>query len=201
MKTKKIGIYGFRNIINGKWYIGQSIDIRKRRVLHLWALRSRKHRNKHFQDAFLKYGESNFEFHILEETSENMLDVRERAWITYYKSMDRKHGYNMTSGGNKNKRYSKEICLKISKASKKKTFSLETRRKMSESAKIRNARDGNFFAGKPGWNKGKHHSEETKLKIRESNKGKHVFTKEKIIEMSKRRKNWKRTPKGMFIKH
>ena len=66
------GIYKIENLINGKVYIGQSIEIEKRWQKHLNA-----------KDDFLihkalrKYGKSNFSFSILEECAINELDARE----------------------------------------------------------------------------------------------------------------------------
>lgn len=51
-----IGIYQIQNKINGKIYIGQSIDIEKRLKQHLRYLRKSQHYNSHFQNAFDKYG-------------------------------------------------------------------------------------------------------------------------------------------------
>ena len=53
-----IGIYQIQNKINGKIYIGQSIDIEKRLKQHLRYLRKSQHYNSHFQNAFDKYGEN-----------------------------------------------------------------------------------------------------------------------------------------------
>jgi len=128
----KSGIYGIHNVANGKWYIGQTTNLRVRKLCHFSELRHGKHHNKHLQSAFKKYGEHNFEFRVLEKTPEDMLDVRERVWVVYYKSRNRKHGYNSESGGNKNKRISTETRRKMSKARKGWKPSEETRLKMSQ---------------------------------------------------------------------
>lgn len=143
MIMKECGIYGIRCIVNGKWYIGQSGDIKHRQRKHLEALRSNRHYNIHLQRAFNNYGEQSFEFHILEIVHEDMLDIRERAWITYHKSNDYIYGYNSEDGGNARKRFSKEA-----------------RRRMSESHK-----------GKPTAWTGRHHSKETRLKMSLAKKG------------------------------
>jgi group I intron endonuclease len=66
------GIYKIENLINGKIYIGQSIEIEQRWKKHLAA-----------SDDFLihkalrKYGKENFSFTILEECDLLKLDERE----------------------------------------------------------------------------------------------------------------------------
>jgi len=123
------GIYGIHNVINGKWYVGQSINIPRRKIHHLSYLRSGKHKNKHLQLSFNKYGESAFEFRILEEVAENMMDVRELAWIDYYESLNPRRGYNLDSGGNSNKHHSISTKMKM-----KEYFTLENRIKRSLSS-------------------------------------------------------------------
>ena len=56
-----IGIYKFTNKINGKIYIGQSIDIEHRRKEHL-----RYKDESYFHRSLMKYGNDNFDFEILE---------------------------------------------------------------------------------------------------------------------------------------
>jgi len=53
------GIYGFRNSINGKWYIGQSVNIKERIRAHKAALNSSYHNNEHFLRAWKKNEERN----------------------------------------------------------------------------------------------------------------------------------------------
>jgi hypothetical protein len=59
------GIYQILCIPNGKIYIGSAIDLRARWEQHRHSLRRRDHRNRHLQQAWDKYGESNFEFSVL----------------------------------------------------------------------------------------------------------------------------------------
>lgn len=62
---KKSGIYQIINKINGKSYIGSSINLTWRKTKHFTELRNQKHHSIILQKAFNKYGESNFEFKIL----------------------------------------------------------------------------------------------------------------------------------------
>lgn len=84
-------IYKITNTVNGKIYIGQD-----------------KYNNpsyfgsgKILQLAFQKYGIENFNKEILEvcESVED-LNEREKYWISFYNSTDRKIGYNIALGGN-----------------------------------------------------------------------------------------------------
>lgn len=63
-----IGIYKITNNINGKVYIGQSIDINKRWKEHKYRSQiPNKEYDKYLYRAFRKYGLENFTFEILEE--------------------------------------------------------------------------------------------------------------------------------------
>lgn len=88
-----IGIYKITNKINGKVYIGQSLDIEYRWKRHLWASD-----NCAIHLAMRKYGNNNFSFEVLEECDKSILNEREQYWITYYNSIV-PNGYNMTQGG------------------------------------------------------------------------------------------------------
>lgn len=206
---KICGIYRIKNLIDGKVYIGQSIDIERRRRNHFVSLRSGDHKNVFLQRAYKKYGEENFNLCIMEETCQDMLDVRECAWIKYYKSDQSVSGYNLETGGNLNhhhtkgrivsnetrqklalantgKHHSKETRIKLSLARRKRVTSQETRLKMSKS-----------LSGKKHYNYGKHLSEECKRKISESQRGekshkfgKHISeeTRHKMSEAQKGRR-------------
>ena len=97
-----IGIYKVTNQINGKVYIGQSVDIKKR-----WGVHHRAYKDKAapqydclFYRAIRKYGIENFIFEVIEECEKDQLDRQEKYWIAYYNSfLDRTKGYNETSGG------------------------------------------------------------------------------------------------------
>ena len=57
---KQSGIYQIKNTVNGKVYIGQSIDTIKRYDAHWNMLKQGKHFNKHLQRAFNKYGNNGY---------------------------------------------------------------------------------------------------------------------------------------------
>lgn len=92
-----IGIYKFTNTINGKSYIGQSTNIKKRRTNHKsWAKCLRD--TSYIDSEMSKYGFDNFTFEILEECNPEELDEREQYYIKKYNTVV-PFGYNKTKGG------------------------------------------------------------------------------------------------------
>lgn len=101
---------------SGKIYIGQSIDILKRK---------KNYSNKtcrgqvRLYRSIQKYGYKNHKFEVIEECDMDQLNEREILWQEFYKSTSNK-GLN---------------CLLVKTSTKKAVFSKETRLKMSESRK------------------------------------------------------------------
>ena len=75
------GIYSIENIIDGKSYIGSSVNISSRWRKHLTMLRKSIHNNHHLQNAYNKYGESNFIFKIIEYTIYDDLKKIEQSYL------------------------------------------------------------------------------------------------------------------------
>lgn len=94
-----IGIYKIKNQVNGKIYIGQSINIEQRWYNHRNELNGDRHCNGHLQAAWNKYGEENFIFEIIEECILKDIDNKEKYWIDFYNSTNPNLGYNLTCGG------------------------------------------------------------------------------------------------------
>jgi group I intron endonuclease len=166
------GVYRITNIVNNKVYIGQSINIKARWKEHINALRRGDSRCTLLQRAWNKYKEHNFTFEILELCTEEELDFVEIKYIKLYNAVN--NGYNIESGGNKNKRLSEETKKKLRESHLGKKMSEETIQKMS------NSRMG---SKNPMY--GKTHSPEARKKISEAHKGKPSYTpteetKEKI---------------------
>ena len=138
-------IYCWRNIHNGKRYIGQTINPKKRYNDHKRHLGNYDGPNL-FGRALNKYSlMDDWEYTVIEEVPTSQLDTREIYWIAFYDSMNPECGYNTCEGGHNSYGYK---------------LPEETCKKMSESKK-----------GKTPWNKGKKTSEETCKKISEANKG------------------------------
>lgn len=188
----KGGIYKIVNKLNGKYYVGRTKNFKKRWYDHRKRLRNNYHINNHLQCAWNKYGESNFDFVIVEILDTNLCHREtEQKYINQFIE-DRKNRinncYNISDSsdgplllGNKNgmfgRTHSEETKKKISKLNKGKQHSEETKKMWSEQRK-----------GRPSWNigmkmsdeyreklsnirKGKRHSEETKKKMSQSQLG------------------------------
>lgn len=105
------GIYKFTNKINGRVYIGQSVDIDRRIREHFC-----RHDGTPFHLALEKYGKENFIIEILEECNPEMLNEKEKYYISLYNSENRQIGYNRTCGGEGRakksvKQYDSKGCL------------------------------------------------------------------------------------------
>lgn len=94
-KNGKPCIYMIKNTINNKVYIGSAIGHYRRKGQHFYLLRNNKHFNSHLQNSWNKYGESNFEFRVLEFIKDKEeLSNREEFYIDKFKSNDNSNGYN-----------------------------------------------------------------------------------------------------------
>lgn len=151
----KSGIYKIVNKVNGKIYVGQSIDIKRRWRSHKFASKTG---NTHLYRSFRKYGLDNFEFIIIALIPKYALNQYEISYINYYSATDQSKGYNLTCGGEYPKVLLKEHRQNISKTNKGHKCSEETKKRISES------------------NAGKRRSEETKQKMSYIKKEKfHIF--------------------------
>lgn len=62
---KAQGIYLIRNLINGRGYFGQAVNIRKRLYHHRWSLNAGRHSNRPLQSAWKKYGPDAFKWDVI----------------------------------------------------------------------------------------------------------------------------------------
>ena len=82
-------IYTIRNKINGKQLIGKSGQVPKKRwSQHQNTARRGIHCNPHFQRAWNKYGEENFEFLVLDETARSLKQLNLLEIFYIYKKIN-----------------------------------------------------------------------------------------------------------------
>lgn len=167
-------IYGIRNDITLKWYIGKCV----RNVIDRKRAHFRGYGNKPLYNAIKKHGAENFTFHILLDGI--IADALPNYEIEYIKAFNSKipHGYNLTDGGEgalnptqetiekrvKHRRgvpRPKEVCDKISASHIGIRPNAETRAKQSAAKK-----------GKSSHMKGKKHKKESKAKMSAAKLGK-----------------------------
>ena len=140
--NSKYIIYSHRNKVNNKSYIGQTKNIKDR-----W-IPSHYKGCRLFYNAIQKYGWDNFEHIILKDNISTIEEANywEKFYILLFDTMNLEVGYNLASGGNN------------------KILSEETKRLIKE-------HHADFSKeNHPMWRK--HHSEETKEKIRQGHIGK-----------------------------
>jgi len=163
----KIGIYYIRNKINGKTYIGQSININRR-------VKSGHHGCSAIISAFEKYGKDNFENGVICYCDASELDDMETKYIEEFNTLS-PNGYNISKYGDspmRGRTITQEHKDSISKANKGIVRSEETKRKMSESKK-----------GDKNYNFGKTASKETVLNMSLAHSGKnHHFYGKRLSE-------------------
>lgn len=100
-----MGIYKIENLINGKVYIGQSVNTNARWLAHKEVLSMPSHAHelkKPLYKEMQKYGIENFNFEVIEECNKEDLNEREIYWIKKYNSYyfsKNSNGYNLTRGG------------------------------------------------------------------------------------------------------
>lgn len=98
MEVLLIGyIYKIQNKLNNTVYIGQTIqDVHvrwRRHICDAFTMDSQTY----FHRALRKYGVNNFDFSVIEQIPNYLLNERQIYWIAFYDSY--KHGYNSTEGG------------------------------------------------------------------------------------------------------
>jgi group I intron endonuclease len=124
----------------GKVYIGITSQEPHKR----WNGGSGYLNNDYFMKAIKKHGWNNFEHVVLYQgLTKAEAESKEIELIAFYKSDQRKFGYNIQHGGNSIGKHSEETKKKIGIANK----------------------------GNPSWIAGKHHSTETKTKLSEIHQG------------------------------
>lgn len=152
-------IYLLTNLIDGKVYVGKTINYRKRmshyRRLHCIS-------QPKLYRALKCHGWKNFSSKVIDKAEDvDSLNLLERHYIKFYDCYGNDRGYNLTEGGEGGE-LTEEIKKKMSDSHKGKKFSEEHKKKMSVS------RMGIIY------------SEETRKKMSESQKKKAPPSRESI---------------------
>lgn len=170
----KSGIYALINYHNGKAYVGQSVDLHKRRTTHFWQLENNRHPNKHLQRAYNQDPQA-FGFRVITLCEKNELDSLERLFVSSLGS------YNMCEGGGgtSGRICSVETRRKISEAKRGKMCEADKAAKTAQLVRYNQSDEGRRAAserarGRAPWNKGRTCSEEQKRRIGEKLKGRTV---------------------------
>lgn len=129
------GIYSITNLINGKRYIGQAVDIKRRWARHKYELRTNQHNNTHLQRAWNKYGEKAFSFDVIELCDIDELNQLERIYIDYFYATNSDYGYNCDTGGGAGRIMSDETKEKLRKAMTGRIITSEHAKKIGEASK------------------------------------------------------------------
>lgn len=132
MKIGNLEVYGIiykiTNLVNGKVYIGQTIngfDSRYYRSgigierVYKYYISRKKHNefyNIHLFNAINKYGFNNFKVDEIFDIafSKNELDIKEKIYIELYKSYKEEFGYNNKFGGS-NGKFSNQAIISMTK--------------------------------------------------------------------------------------
>jgi hypothetical protein len=113
---KLAGIYKIINIVNGKFYIGSTKNLRYRWTSHKCLLNNAKKGNSKLKAAWIKYGTINFKFEVIAECPEEYLIDSEQWYIDNLKPH-----YNtriIVCKNNTGMRHTENSLEKISNASK-----------------------------------------------------------------------------------
>lgn len=156
---------------NNRIYIGSSQDMRARCDKHRRQLRAGKHHNIHLQRAWNAYGESAFEFSVLEFVMPWALLDREQHWIDELKPFQ-KNGFNMSTVAGS--------------PMLGRTHSAETKAKIGAWGKGRTA----VNKGKPSPRRGQKQSPEAVEKMAASKRGKSLSTEQRAKYIEPSSKNY-----------
>jgi group I intron endonuclease len=143
-------VYSIENKLNGKIYIGKTINYTKRWITHKSVAKGgkAKYPEKYFalHTAITKYGSNNFEFNLIEHCADNIsANESEKYWISYLKEFGIKL-YNETLGGDgatPGIKFTEEHKKKISESRKGYKASIESRINMSKARKLEFAGEKN----------------------------------------------------------
>jgi len=134
----EMGIYTITNTVNGKVYVGSTMNFKNRWGVHRSKLCYNSHNNSHLQSAWNKYGKGFFEFEVLEYLMDkDQLHLAEQFWMDVYR-LEGKELYNYGPAahhGMLGMKHTDKSRRKMSKSQKGRVISDEHRRRLSKARK------------------------------------------------------------------
>lgn len=109
-----VGIYKITNKVNGKTYVGQTVNYNKRKRSHVSYLNNGNHSNLYLQRAWNKYGKDSFVFTLICECEIEELDDMECLYIEKYNSLYGNKGYNLLTGGQSYRTFTDDVKKRMS---------------------------------------------------------------------------------------
>jgi len=127
------GVYLILNTVNQHFYIGSTVNLRRRWSQHTWFLDNNRHHNPHFQNAWNKYGGCSFVFFAMEVVPDiaSILPAEQR-WIDKTGAADRRDCYNVCAkaGSHLGRKRSEETKQRLAAANRGKKATSEAKAKM-----------------------------------------------------------------------
>jgi group I intron endonuclease len=170
------GVYMILNTVSKMIYIGSTKNFRRRCNGHRYELNNGKHRSRHLQNSWNKYGQDAFEFLVLEHiwTPSDLLG-REQWWIDYLRAAKRGRGYNLApvAGSTLGFKFSDAMRANLSAIRKGKPRSPEWRKNIGDANRGRPRKPitEETRAKMSASSTGRRHTEEAKAKCGAANKG------------------------------
>lgn len=181
---RKYVVYQHINLINNKRYIG----ITQQNIKKRWQNGFGYQTQRLFWRAIQKYGWNNFKHEVLFcNLTQKEAEMFEVELIKYYKSNNKKYGYNIASGGehgNLGYIHSKEARQKISIANKGHIITDEHRQKLRDNNArywLNKKRPQETINKLKQSHLGHFPSQETKLKMSISRSGKNNYRSRQVI--------------------
>ena len=94
-------LYRITNRLNGKIYIGQTVDDKRRWIAHQSYAKNPERTGQYIHRSMSKYGIENFTYEVIDFAFNRwQADCLEENYIQRYESRDKNKGYNRAPGGN-----------------------------------------------------------------------------------------------------
>lgn len=121
------GIYKITCSTNNKFYIGSSVDLAFRWIIHVDELKRKKHHNYRLQNDFDMYGLEKFKFEIILQTEDN-ISIKDLRLIEegYISTLKPQYNIKKTTGCDISRNRKPRKRGKGGKKRKKKQFASKT---------------------------------------------------------------------------